>query len=126
MCATNLRLDSLLGGDGGVDVGEDTACCDGDTAQEPVELLVIADGELHMARHDASLLVVTRGVTGELEDLSSEILEDGSEVHGGTCTDTGGYTRIAQVTTNTTNGELETRLGRLGGTLGTCLLTATT
>ena len=33
-----------------------------------------------MARDDTRLLVVAGGVTGELEDLGGEVLEDGGEV----------------------------------------------
>jgi len=38
--------------------------------------------------NDTGLLVVSGGVTGELENLSGEVLEDGSEVDGGTSSDT--------------------------------------
>ena len=41
-----------------MDVRENTAGRDRDRAQELVELLVVADGELDVARHDARLLVV--------------------------------------------------------------------
>ena len=58
-----------------MDVRENTAGRDRDRAQELVELLVVADGELDVARHDARLLVVARGVAGELEDLGAEVLE---------------------------------------------------
>lgn len=71
-----------------MDVGEDTTLRDDDVAKELVELLVVADSELKVTGHDTRLLVVTGGVTGELEDLSSKVLEDGSEVDGGTGTDT--------------------------------------
>ena len=67
-----------------VDVGEDTALGDCDVAEKLVQLLVVADGELEMTRDDTGLLVVTSGVTGQLEDLSSQVLEDGSEVDGST------------------------------------------
>ena len=33
-----------------------------------------------MTGDDAGLLVVARGVAGELEDLGAEVLEDGGEV----------------------------------------------
>ncbi len=46
----------------------------------PVELLVIADCQLQVTRDDTRLLVVTGSVTGELEDLGGEVLEDGCEV----------------------------------------------
>ena len=54
-----------------MDVRENTAGRDRDRAQELVELLVVADGELDVARHDARLLVVARGVARELEDLGA-------------------------------------------------------
>jgi hypothetical protein len=99
-----------------VDVGEDTTGSDGDTAQELVELLVVADGELNVAGSDAGALVVTGGVAGELEDLSGQVLHHSGEVHGGTATDTGGVAALAQVASDTADGELKasaagTRLG---------------
>jgi hypothetical protein len=45
------------------------------------QLLVVADGELQVARHDTVLLVVARGVARELEDFCGEVFEDGGEVH---------------------------------------------
>jgi hypothetical protein len=68
-----------------VDVGEDTALGDGDVTEKLVQLLIVTDGELEMTRDDTSLLVVTSGVTGQLKDLSSQVLKDGSEVNGSTC-----------------------------------------
>jgi len=67
-----------------VDVGEDTALGDGDVAEELVQLLVVPDGELEVAGDDTGLLVVARGVAGQLEDLSSQVLEDSGEVDRGT------------------------------------------
>jgi hypothetical protein len=52
-----------------VDVGHDTAAGDGDGAQQAGELLIVADGKLDVARHDAGLLVVPRCVPGELKNL---------------------------------------------------------
>lgn len=67
-----------------VNVGEDTTLGDGDVAQKLVQLLIVADGELEMAGNDTGLLVVTSGVTGQLEDFSCEVFEDGCEVDGST------------------------------------------
>ena len=47
-----------------MDVGQNTAGSDGHTAEELVELLVIADCKLDVTRHNASLLVIPRGVAG--------------------------------------------------------------
>ena len=56
-----------------MDVGENTTLGDGDTAQKLVQFLVVADSELDVAGHNASLLVVTSGVAGELKNLSSQV-----------------------------------------------------
>ena len=104
-----------------MDVGEDTAGRDGDAAEELVELFVVADGELDVARDDAGLLVVAGGVTGELEDLSGEVLEDGGEVHWGTTTDAGGVAALPQEARDTADGELKSRLGGSGSGLAALL-----
>ena len=57
-------LGLLLGEQHSVDVGENTSRRDGDTSQKLVELLVVADGELQVARDDAGLLVVLRSRDG--------------------------------------------------------------
>lgn len=67
-----------------VNVGEDTTLGDGDVAQKLVQFLIVTDGELEMTGNDTGLLVVTGGVTSQLENFSSEIFEDGSQVDGST------------------------------------------
>jgi hypothetical protein len=57
-----------------MDVGEDTALGDGDVAEQLVQLLIVADGELQMTRDDTRLLVVAGGVASQLEDLGREVL----------------------------------------------------
>ena len=73
-----------------MDVGENTAGGDGDATEQLVELLIVLDGQGDVAGDDAGLLVVTGGVASELEDLSTEVLEDGGEVDTGANTDTAG------------------------------------
>ena len=63
-----------------MNVGQDTTLGDGDVTQQLVQLLIVADGELQMPGDDTGLLVVTGGVASQLEDLSSQVLEDCSEV----------------------------------------------
>ena len=63
-----------------MDVREHAARRDRDTAEQLVELLVVADRELDVARGDARVLDVARRVAGELEDLGAEVLEDRREV----------------------------------------------
>lgn len=94
-----------------VDVGKHTTLGDSDVTKQLVQLLVVADGELQVAGDDTGLLVVAGGVASQLEDLSSEVLEDGSEVDGGSSTDTLGVVALAEQTVDTTDRERETSLG---------------
>ena len=63
-----------------VDVGDDAATGDGGLDQR-VQLLVPTDGELQVAGGDPLHLQVLTGVTGQLEHLSCEVLQDGGAVH---------------------------------------------
>jgi hypothetical protein len=67
-----------------VNVGENTTLGDGDVSEKLVQLLVVADGKLKVTGDDTGLLVVTSGVTSQLEDFGSQVLKNGSEVDGGT------------------------------------------
>lgn len=95
-----------------VDVRQDTTLCDGDMAQQLVQLLIVTDGELKVTRDDTGLLVVAGSVTRQFEDLGSEVLKDSCQVDGSTSTNTLGVVALAQKTVHTTNGERETGLGR--------------
>jgi len=101
----------LLGQKDGLDVGQDTSLSDGDTGEEFVQLFVVTDGQLKVTGDDAGLLVVTGGVTGQLEDFSGEVLHDGSQVDGRTGTDTISVGSFTEHTVDTTNGELKSGPG---------------
>ena len=117
-----LVLLGLGGEERAVDAGDDTTAGNGDVLEKLVELLVVTDGELDVTGDDADTLVVARGVSGELEDLSGEVLKDGSKVDGGSSSDTGGISSLTKLTVDTTDGELEaSTVGaglRLTGLLG--------
>ena len=95
-----------------MNVGQDTTLGDGDVTQKLVQLLIVPDGELQVTGDDTGLLVVTGGVAGQLEDFSSEVLEDGSQVDRSTGTDTLGVVALAEQTVNTADRECQTSLGR--------------
>merc|ERR1712037_826349 len=97
----------LLGQKNSLDVGEHTTLGNGDARQELVQLLVIPDGELQVPGDDPGLLVVTGSIASQLEDLSSEVLHNGSQVDGSSSTNTGSIVSLAEQTVNTSNGELE-------------------
>ena len=103
---------ALLGGEeSNVDVGENTTAGDGGAAEKTVELLIVADGELDVAGHNPGLLVVLGGVAGELEDLSGEVLKDGSEVDGGTGSNSLGVSSGLHVSGDSSDGELKSSAG---------------
>ena len=100
----------LAGEQEDVDVGEDTTGSDGGGAEKTVKFLIVADSQLDVAGHDTGLLVVLSGVACELEDLSGEVLKDGSAVHGGTSTDTLSVAASLDEAIDTANWELWTSL----------------
>jgi hypothetical protein len=108
-CASSLA--GLLGEQDGVNVGKDTSSGNRDIAQEFVEFFIILDGKSNVTRHDTALFVVTSSVSSKLEDLGTEILENGSEVDGSTSTHTRAVLSLTKVTSDTTNGELKSSLG---------------
>ena len=110
----DLLLFGLLGEEYSLDVGEYTALGNGDTGEEFVQLFVIADGELEMTGDDPGLLVVTGSITCKLENLSCEVLHDGSQVDWGTSTYTLGIVALAEKTVDTSNGELKSSPGATG------------
>ena len=72
---------SLLADERLVDVGDHTTAGDGGLDQS-VQLLVSPDGQLEMSGCDPLHLEILTGVAGQLEDLGSEVLQDGRAVHG--------------------------------------------
>ena len=78
-----------------------------------------------MARDDARLLVVARGVARELEDLGREVLEHSREVHGRARADARGVLALLQVAVHTADGELQAGLLGAGDGLAALGLAAT-
>merc|ERR1712167_433003 len=104
----------LGGGKENVDVGEDTTGGDGGVGEKLVQFLVVADSELDVTGNDSGLLVVLGGVACELEDLSGEVLKDGSEVHGGTGTNALSEAASLEEAGDSADGELKTSLAGSG------------
>lgn len=67
-----------------MNVGQNTTLGNGDVTEKLVQFLIVADGQLEMTWDDTGLLVVTGGVTSQLEDFGSQILKNGSQVDGST------------------------------------------
>ena len=116
LLAVLLAALGLLGEKNSVDVGENTSLGDGGAVKKLVQLLVVADGQLDVAGDDAGLLVVTSGVSGQLENLSGQVLDDGGEVDGGASSDAASVASLLQEAVDASDGELQT--GLLGTGLG--------
>ena len=117
---------SLLGQQDGLDVGQHTTLGDGDTGEQFVQLLVIADGELQVSGDDPALLVVTSSIACQLENLGGQVLHHCSQVDGGASSHTLGVVTFTQVAVNTPYRELQTGTGAAGLALSLCLASFTT
>ncbi|TNN46668.1 hypothetical protein EYF80_043137 [Liparis tanakae] len=109
-----------------LDVGQHAALSDGHSAQQLVELLVVADGQLQVAGDDAGLLVVAGRVPGQLQDLSGQILQHRRQVHRSSGADALGVVTLPQVPVHTAHGELEPGPGGPGLGLRSGLAAAAT
>jgi hypothetical protein len=89
-----------------LDVWENTTLSNGNTRQKFVQLLVVSDGQLQVSRDDSGLLVISGSVTGQLENLSAQVFENGSQVDWGTSTNTLGVVAFSQESVHTTDWKL--------------------
>jgi len=112
LCVAGGQVGGLLGQKDGRYVGQHAALRDGDAGEQLVELLVVADGELEVTRVDSSLLVVARGVAGQLEDLGGQVLEHGGQVDGRAGANAVGEVALLEHTMETAHRELEAGTGR--------------
>ena len=89
-----------------MDMGDHTSTGDG-SLDEGIKLLVTSDGQLQMSWSNSLDLQVFGGVSGELEDLSGQVLEDCGSVNGGGSSDSGvGCDSALQESVDSSHGEL--------------------
>lgn len=75
---------------------------------ESVELLITSDSELEVSRCNSLHLEILASVSGELEDLSSQVLEDSSSINGRCCSNSAvSANSTLQESVNSSNGELK-------------------
>ncbi len=91
-----------------MDVWQDTTLCDSDVSEQLVQLLIVSNSKLQVTRNNSRLLVVSGSISGQLEDFSTEVLQDGGEVDWGTGTNSLGIVSLSQKTMDSTDWELET------------------
>ena len=71
----------LLWKQNGMDIWKNTSGSNRDTTQKFVQLFIILDGEGKVAWYNSAFLVVTSGISGKFQDLSTEVLQHGSHVN---------------------------------------------
>mgnify|MGYP000574870374 CR=1 FL=1 len=94
-----------------MDVGQNSSLGHGDLAEELVQLLVVADGELDVSRDDPAPLVVLGGVAGQLEELGGEVLEHRGELYGGSSSESLRVPALSEVSRDTADRKLQTDPG---------------
>jgi hypothetical protein len=114
LLSTDFRRGRLLGEQHRLDVRQDSSLCDGHSGEQLVQLLVVADGQLEVTGDDPRLLVVSRGVAGQLEHLGCQVLHDGRQVDGRSGSDTLGVVALTEQTMDASDGELEPCTARPG------------
>ena len=64
-----------------------------------------------MTRYNPCFFIITCGIASKFQDLGAEVLEDGGKVDGSTGTHSRGVFALAEVSADTTYGELQSGLG---------------
>jgi hypothetical protein len=109
-----LAILGLGGEESSVDVGDNTTSRDGNVGKKLVQLLVVTDGKHNVTGDNTDTLVVAGSVTGKLENLSSQVLEDGGEVDGSTNTNTASILTLTKLTVKTSDRERQASTERSG------------
>ena len=88
--------------------------------------LVVSDSQLKMSRDDPSFVVVSGGITCQLENISNQVLRNSGEVDWSSGSYSLGVISFPQESVNTTDGKLETSSARASLTLSLYFASFTT
>ena len=116
-CTGLLCGSSLLGQQNSVDVGQHTSWCNRYSSQQTVQFLIILYGKSNVTGNNTGLLVVTSCVSSKFQNFGAKVFKNGSKVYRRSSSHTRCVLALTQVTTDTTNGELQSCLGRCSGGL---------
>ncbi len=96
----------------GLDIRQHTTLGNGHTGQQLVQLLVVSDGQLKMARDDPGFLVVAGSVASQLQNLGGEVLHDGGQINRCASSYSLSVVSFTKMAVNTTHWKLKTSAGR--------------
>jgi hypothetical protein len=96
---------------------ENTTGRNGNMTKELVQLVIFLDCQSNVTGHNAALLVITSCVSSELQDFCAQVLQHCVEVDRGSRSHTLELLARFEVSTNTTNRELQSSFGRRADSL---------
>jgi hypothetical protein len=99
-------LFGLLWQQDGLDVWQNSTLSDGDSGQELVQLFVVTDCQLQVTGDNSGLLVVTGGISCQLENFSCQVFHDCSQVDWSSGTNAFSVVSLTQQAMDTTDWEL--------------------
>ena len=109
-----LSLSGLDGEQSLVDVWQNSSVSDGGVSHQSVKFLIVSDGEEDVSWDNSGLLVILSGVSGQFQNFSSQILQDGSQVDWGSGSDSVAVSSRLQESVDSSDWELKSSSGRSG------------
>ena len=73
----------LIGEQDSLNVGENSSLSDGNSAEQFVQLLIVFNGQLEMSGDNSCFFVIPGSVSGQLKDLSAQVLKNSCKVNWG-------------------------------------------
>ena len=90
-----------------MDEWDDTSVGDAGVSEELVEFIILSDGVEQVSGNDSGLGRLFGGVSGELQELSGQVFEDGSHIDWGSGADSFGVLVLPEESGNSSDGEGE-------------------
>ena len=96
-----------------MDVWDYSSSCNNDISQQLRKLLIISHSQLNVSWGDPCLPIVSSSFPRKLQYLSTQVLQHGSDVDGGTSSNPFRVPSFSKVASDPSNGELKSCLLRL-------------
>ena len=83
-----IDLGGLLGEKDSLNVGKNSSLGNSDSAEKFVQLLVVFNSQLEMSGDNSCFFVIPGSVSGQLKDLSAQVLKNSCKVNWGSSSNT--------------------------------------
>ena len=88
--------------------GKHTTLSNGRSLEQLVQLFVVSDGQLQVSVNDSPFVIVSGGVSCQLQDFSSQVLQHSCKVGWGTSSNSLSVVSFDDASVDSSNGELQT------------------